>query len=137
MEVTRRGVFRILPLLLKASSLYIPLLVVVLYQAYRHTGILAGYTSDRIEARGITSVIFLFSSIVGLLLYCIYGSISIFANTALMFLSGSLVNGPYSLITTAVAADLGTNSAVGGNARDPLRPWSFKNWQLQAKERQA
>ncbi|GAB2212817.1 hypothetical protein Drorol1_Dr00020811 [Drosera rotundifolia] len=136
MEVTRRGIFRILPLLLKASSLYIPLLVAVLYQAYRHTGILAGYTSDRIEARGITSVIFLFSSIVGLL-YRIYGSISIFANTALMFLSGSLVNGPYSLITTAVAADLGTNSAVGGNARDPPRPWSFKNWQLQAKEHQA
>ncbi|GAB2216170.1 hypothetical protein Droror1_Dr00023939 [Drosera rotundifolia] len=80
-------------------------------------GILAGYTSDRIEARGITSVIFLSSSIVALLLYRIYGSISIFANTALMFLSGSLVNGPYSLITTAVAADLGTNSAVGGNAR--------------------
>lgn len=39
------------------------------------------------------------------------------ANILLLFLSGTLVNGPYALITTAVAADLGSNSAVGGNSR--------------------
>jgi MFS transporter, OPA family, solute carrier family 37 (glycerol-3-phosphate transporter), member 1/2 len=38
-------------------------------------------------------------------------------NTGLMFLSGYLVNGPYSLITTAVATDLGTQEAVKGNSR--------------------
>ena len=35
----------------------------------------------------------------------------------LMFLSGFLVNGPYSLITTAVAADLGTQGFSGGTSR--------------------
>ncbi|MFS7954480.1 hypothetical protein Hanom_Chr07g00631001 [Helianthus anomalus] len=34
-----------------------------------------------------------------------------------MFLSGLLVNGPYELITTAVAADLGTQSSIKGNSR--------------------
>ncbi|GAB2289140.1 hypothetical protein Dimus_023443 [Dionaea muscipula] len=80
-------------------------------------GILAGYISDKIEARGITSVLFLSLSIVALVLYRVYGSISMFINIVLMFLSGSLVNGPYSLITTAVATDLGTNSTIQGNSR--------------------
>ena len=31
-----------------------------------------------------------------------------------MFLSGYLVNGPYSLITTAVATDLGSRTSVSG-----------------------
>lgn len=38
-------------------------------------------------------------------------------NISLMFLSGFLVNGPYSLITTAVAADLGTQSLNDRNSR--------------------
>ncbi len=31
--------------------------------------------------------------------------------------TGSLVNGPYALITTAVSADLGTHKSLQGNAR--------------------
>ncbi|KAL0358308.1 UNVERIFIED_CONTAM: putative glycerol-3-phosphate transporter 5 [Sesamum angustifolium] len=80
-------------------------------------GILAGFMSDMIEARAVTSVIFLLLSIPTLILYRVYGSISMLTNTVLMFASGLLVNGPYALITTAVAADLGTDSMVGGNAR--------------------
>lgn len=80
-------------------------------------GISAGYISDMIEARAITSVIFLSLSIPILILYRAYGSISMLTNTALMFASGLLVNGPYSLITTAVAADLGTQSMIRGNSR--------------------
>lgn len=38
-------------------------------------------------------------------------------NIGLMFLSGYFVNGPYSLITTAVATDLGTQDAIKGNSR--------------------
>lgn len=34
-----------------------------------------------------------------------------------MFLSGYFVNAPYSLITTAVSADLGTQDTVKGNSR--------------------
>ncbi|GMH04594.1 hypothetical protein Nepgr_006434 [Nepenthes gracilis] len=80
-------------------------------------GILAGHISDKIEARAVTSVLFLSFSIPALLLYHVYGSISMFINVGLMFLSGLLVNGPYSLITTAVATDLGTNSTSEGNSR--------------------
>ncbi|KZV29623.1 glycerol-3-phosphate transporter 5 [Dorcoceras hygrometricum] len=79
-------------------------------------GISAGFISDLIEARAITSVIFLILSIPALVSYRLYGSISMYTNATLMFTSGLLVNGPYSLITTAVAADLGTQSVVKGNA---------------------
>ncbi|XP_020414739.1 putative glycerol-3-phosphate transporter 5 [Prunus persica] len=71
----------------------------------RHT---AGLISDTIEARAVTSITFLLLSVPALVFYWVYGSLSMVANILLMFLSGLLVNGPYSLITTAVAADLGT-----------------------------
>ncbi|ONK59604.1 uncharacterized protein A4U43_C08F8170 [Asparagus officinalis] len=38
-------------------------------------------------------------------------------NIFLMFLAGYFVNGPYALITTAVAADLGTQDMIKGNSR--------------------
>ncbi|KAI4376270.1 hypothetical protein MLD38_014052 [Melastoma candidum] len=80
-------------------------------------GIAAGFISDKIEARGVTSVAFLLLSMPALILYRMYGSISMLANISLMFISGMLVNGPYSLITTAVATDLGTQSGIKGNSR--------------------
>lgn len=80
-------------------------------------GILAGLISDMIEARAVTSVAFLLLSIPALVLYRAYGSLSMITNITLMFLSGLLVNGPYSLITTAVAADLGTQDLIKGNSR--------------------
>ncbi|KAJ9182560.1 hypothetical protein P3X46_006543 [Hevea brasiliensis] len=80
-------------------------------------GILAGYISDMIEARAVTSIVFLLLSIPALILYRVYGSLSMIMNIALMLLSGLLVNGPYSLITTAVAADLGTQDLIKGNSR--------------------
>ncbi|KAI3814651.1 hypothetical protein L1987_14294 [Smallanthus sonchifolius] len=80
-------------------------------------GILAGYISDLIDARAVTSIIFLTLSIPVLVLYRLYGTISMSSNISLMFLSGLLVNGPYALITTAVAADLGTQSSIKGNSR--------------------
>uniref|UniRef100_A0A2P2IQV5 Glycerol-3-phosphate transporter family protein n=1 Tax=Rhizophora mucronata TaxID=61149 RepID=A0A2P2IQV5_RHIMU len=80
-------------------------------------GILAGFVSDIAEARAITSVSFLVLSIPALFLYRVYGSLSMISNISLMFISGLLVNGPYSLITTAVAADLGTQDLIKGNSR--------------------
>ncbi|XP_042478749.1 putative glycerol-3-phosphate transporter 5 [Macadamia integrifolia] len=80
-------------------------------------GISAGYISDRIEARAVTSILFLIFSVPALILYRTYGSISMCSSTGLMFLSGLLVTGPYSLITTAVATDLGTQSLIKGNSR--------------------
>ncbi len=80
-------------------------------------GILAGHISDRLEARAITAVVFLYSAIPALLLYRIYGSISMYVNIPLMMVAGLFVNGPYSLITTAVSADLGTHNSLKGNSR--------------------
>ncbi|XP_010244749.1 PREDICTED: putative glycerol-3-phosphate transporter 5 [Nelumbo nucifera] len=80
-------------------------------------GIMAGYISDMTEARALTSILFLIFSIPSLILYRIYGSFSMSTNIVLMCLSGLLVNGPYALITTAVAADLGTQSSINGNSR--------------------
>ncbi|CAE5980448.1 unnamed protein product [Arabidopsis arenosa] len=80
-------------------------------------GISAGFISDKIKARALTSITFLALSIPALIMYRIYGSVSMFINIVLMFISGLLVNGPYALITTAVAADLGTQDSIKGNGR--------------------
>jgi OPA family glycerol-3-phosphate transporter-like MFS transporter 1/2 len=80
-------------------------------------GILAGHISDRLDARALTAASFTFSAMPALFFYRVYGSISLYWNTILMFVTGMLVNGPYALITTAVCADLGTHSSLRGNSR--------------------
>ena len=80
-------------------------------------GVLAGYVSDRFNARSLTSAGFVYLSIPVLYAYREYGSSSMAANVVLMMLAGMLVNGPYALITTAVSADLGTHESLKGNAR--------------------
>jgi OPA family glycerol-3-phosphate transporter-like MFS transporter 1/2 len=80
-------------------------------------GIIAGYVSDRFNARSLTSAGFVYLSIPVLYMYREYGSMNMTANVLLMMLAGALVNGPYALITTAVSADLGTHESLKGNAR--------------------
>ena len=80
-------------------------------------GILAGYVSDRFNARSLTAAGFVYLSIPVLWMYREYGSVSMSANVFLMMFAGMLVNGPYALITTAVSADLGTHESLKGNAR--------------------
>ncbi|XP_077237470.1 major facilitator superfamily protein [Tasmannia lanceolata] len=80
-------------------------------------GILAGYISDKLNARATTAAGFMYAAIPALLLYRSYGSISKSTNIALMMIAGLFVNGPYALITTAVSADLGTHSSLRGNSR--------------------
>ncbi|XP_078149963.1 major facilitator superfamily protein isoform X2 [Carex rostrata] len=80
-------------------------------------GISAGIISDKLTGRAITSILFLFLSIPSLIIYRLYGNISMKHNIGLMFISGYFVNGPYSLITTAVASDLGTQEGIKGNSR--------------------
>uniref|UniRef100_A0A0A9DMB1 Major facilitator superfamily (MFS) profile domain-containing protein n=1 Tax=Arundo donax TaxID=35708 RepID=A0A0A9DMB1_ARUDO len=80
-------------------------------------GILAGYISDQLDARALTAASFMFFAIPALFFYRVYGSISLYWNAILMFITGMLVNGPYALITTAVSADLGTHSSLRGNYR--------------------
>ncbi|KAF9623958.1 hypothetical protein IFM89_006685 [Coptis chinensis] len=80
-------------------------------------GILAGYISDKLEARAITAASFMYAAIPSLLLYRSYGGTSKFMNILLMMIAGLFVNGPYALITTAVSADLGTHSSLKGDSR--------------------
>ena len=40
-----------------------------------------------------------------------------FLGSGLLLVCGSLVNGPYALITTAVSAELGTQPALRGNKK--------------------
>ncbi|XP_054810493.1 putative glycerol-3-phosphate transporter 4 [Prosopis cineraria] len=80
-------------------------------------GVLAGYISDKLNARATTAASFMYAAIPAMLLYRIYGSISMNVNIALMVATGLLVNGPYALITTAVSADLGTHSSLRGDSR--------------------
>lgn len=40
-------------------------------------------------------------------IYQVFGGVSLLTNIILQFIAGAFVNGPYALITTAVAADLG------------------------------
>ncbi|KAK9724446.1 hypothetical protein RND81_05G072600 [Saponaria officinalis] len=80
-------------------------------------GILAGFFSDKLDARAITAASFTYFTIPALYLYRNYGFINLYMNIALMFVAGMFVNGPYALITTAVSADLGTHVSLKGNAR--------------------
>ncbi|KAI4369989.1 hypothetical protein MLD38_018377 [Melastoma candidum] len=80
-------------------------------------GILAGYVSDKLNARATTAASFMYAAIPAMLLYRSYGSISHLINILLMMVAGLFVNGPYALITTAVSADLGTHSSLKGDSR--------------------
>ncbi|KAH7332195.1 hypothetical protein KP509_20G074600 [Ceratopteris richardii] len=80
-------------------------------------GILAGHLSDRMRARAITAASFMYLSIPALLIYNLFGSLSLWLNIILMFVVGMFVNGPYALITTAVSADLGTHKSLKGNSK--------------------
>ncbi|PPD75245.1 hypothetical protein GOBAR_DD27839 [Gossypium barbadense] len=80
-------------------------------------GILAGYISDKLNARATTAATFMLAAIPSMLLYRTYGSISRTINILLMVVAGLFVNGPYALITTAVSADLGTHSSLRGDSR--------------------
>ncbi|KAK4365837.1 hypothetical protein RND71_013717 [Anisodus tanguticus] len=80
-------------------------------------GILAGYLSDKLDARATTAASFMYAAIPSMLLYRKYGGVSEFMNILLMMIAGLFVNGPYALITTAVSADLGTHSSLKGDSR--------------------
>ncbi|KAL4602335.1 hypothetical protein ACB092_10G045900 [Castanea dentata] len=80
-------------------------------------GILAGYMSDKLNARATTAASFMYAAIPSMLLYRTYGSVSKTVNIVLMMTAGLFINGPYALITTAVSADLGTHSSLRGDSR--------------------
>ncbi|KAG8568232.1 hypothetical protein GDO81_013931 [Engystomops pustulosus] len=69
-------------------------------------GILAGLISDYIGGRAITCTIMLILTAPMLFIYNHFGQTAVSTTVAMLIICGMLVNGPYSLITTAVSADL-------------------------------
>ncbi|XP_074598840.1 major facilitator superfamily transporter 16 isoform X2 [Brevipalpus obovatus] len=67
----------------------------------------AGILADRTGSPALTCILMLLLTIPGLFVYQIFGTLGYWYNVLLQSLLGLLVNGPYALITTAVAADLG------------------------------
>eukprot|EP00941_MAST-03F_sp_MAST-3F-sp1_P000403 g403.t1 len=85
--------------------------------------IAAGYFSDKFRKPATVTFAFLLASIPGLLVYRI-ASVAVGdhlpPNILLMLMVGSLINAPYSLITTAISADLGSQKALKGKANADL-----------------
>lgn len=80
-------------------------------------GILAGVLSDIHGSRALTCAGMLLFAAPMLFVYEAFAKTSFALNVVFLLVCGGLVNGPYSLITTAVSADLGTHASLRGNAK--------------------
>ncbi|XP_033965888.1 glucose-6-phosphate exchanger SLC37A1 isoform X2 [Pseudochaenichthys georgianus] len=80
-------------------------------------GILAGVISDRLGKRATTCAVMLLLAAPTLYGFSMISEFGFGPTIGMLLVCGGLVNGPYSLITTAVSADLGTHKSLKGNAR--------------------
>lgn len=80
-------------------------------------GILAGIISDYTGGRATTCWVMLIVAAPMLFVYNYIGKNGLATIIGMLIFCGALVNGPYALITTAVAADLGTHKCLKGNAK--------------------
>ncbi|XP_075937146.1 glucose-6-phosphate exchanger SLC37A1 isoform X1 [Anarhichas minor] len=80
-------------------------------------GILAGVISDKLGKRATTCAIMLLLAAPTLYGFSMISELGLGPTIGMLLVCGGLVNGPYSLITTAVSADLGTHKSLKGNAR--------------------
>ncbi|CAN2387817.1 Major Facilitator Superfamily [Pristimantis euphronides] len=79
-------------------------------------GILAGVISDKSHKRATTCGIMLLFAAPTLYFFSAVSKTGPTFTVLMLLVCGALVNGPYSLITTAVSADLGTHKSLKGNA---------------------
>ncbi|TKS66780.1 Glucose-6-phosphate exchanger SLC37A1 [Collichthys lucidus] len=80
-------------------------------------GILAGVISDKLGKRASTCAVMLLLAAPTLYGFSMISELGLGPTVGMLLVCGGLVNGPYSLITTAVSADLGTHKSLKGNAR--------------------
>ncbi|XP_056611569.1 glucose-6-phosphate exchanger SLC37A1 [Triplophysa dalaica] len=80
-------------------------------------GILAGVMSDKLGKRATTCAVMLLLAAPTLYGFSMMSQFGFGPTIGMLLVCGGLVNGPYSLITTAVSADLGTHKSLKGNAR--------------------
>ncbi|KAM8856516.1 glucose-6-phosphate exchanger SLC37A1 isoform 2-T2 [Spinachia spinachia] len=83
----------------------------------RTGGILAGVISDKLAMRATTCAVMLLLAAPTLYGFSMISEFGLGPTIGMLLVCGGLVNGPYSLITTAVSADLGTHKSLKGNAR--------------------
>ncbi|XP_026313893.1 glucose-6-phosphate exchanger SLC37A2-like, partial [Hyposmocoma kahamanoa] len=79
--------------------------------------ILAGLVADCTGCPALVCGVFYIVCAPMLFVYERWGASSYGVNVILLIVNGALVNGPYALITTAVAAELGTHSTLVGNSQ--------------------
>ncbi|XP_040190126.1 glucose-6-phosphate exchanger SLC37A1 [Rana temporaria] len=79
-------------------------------------GILAGVISDKSHKRATTCGVMLMCAAPTLYFFSAVSKTGPVFTVLMLLVCGALVNGPYSLITTAVSADLGTHKSLKGNA---------------------
>ncbi|KAM8977791.1 glucose-6-phosphate exchanger SLC37A1 [Pelodytes ibericus] len=79
-------------------------------------GILAGLISDKSHKRAFTCGLMLLFAAPTLYIFSSVRITGPVLTAVILLICGALVNGPYSLITTAVSADLGTHKSLKGNA---------------------
>lgn len=80
-------------------------------------GIIAGYCSDRSGMRGLTCMTMLLCSVPTMYIYMCVADSSEFINGCVMLVVGILTLGPYTLVSSAVAADLGNHVSLHGNTK--------------------
>ncbi|KAF3695206.1 Glucose-6-phosphate exchanger SLC37A1 [Channa argus] len=80
-------------------------------------GILAGVISDKLGKRATTCGVMLLLAAPTLYGFSMISQFGLGPTIGMLLVCGGLVNGPYSLITTAVSADLGTHKSLKGNAK--------------------
>nr|XP_020462267.1 glucose-6-phosphate exchanger SLC37A1-like [Monopterus albus] len=80
-------------------------------------GILAGVISDKLGKRATTCAVMLLLAAPTLYGFSMISELGLGPTIGMLLVCGGLVNGPYSLITTAVSADLGTHKSLKGNAK--------------------
>ncbi|KAK0176745.1 hypothetical protein PV328_000852 [Microctonus aethiopoides] len=110
-----------LPLYISSSTSYDAALSADLSTLFDVGGIAgaiaAGILSDYSGMSALTCGFMFILAIPMLFIYDYIGSSSLVINIILLMLTGALVNGPYSLITTAVSAELGTHPSLGDDAK--------------------
>lgn len=79
-------------------------------------GVLAGVISDKSRKRATTCGLMLLFAAPTLYFFSAVSKTGPASTVLMLLVCGALVNGPYSLITTAVSADLGTHKSLKGNA---------------------
>ncbi|ESN93720.1 hypothetical protein HELRODRAFT_186070 [Helobdella robusta] len=80
-------------------------------------GVVAGIVSDYHGGRALTCMVMLLIAAPSMFIYYIFGGVSFGLSVFLLMVCGFFVNGPYSLITTAVSADLGTHPSLKGDSK--------------------